>query len=390
MKTHWFLKWALSLAAVLVIPTVWGQIKPAHTANDTAVSSAEVNAFMQGIKQDTNGTAPWTLIPSNPKRVPLLLTAIEREPAGPWVMYLQGICFGDEHNRAARLSPDQRAPVYAHAIEYLTSARLTVSNAWQANPTNRALKDSLGTLDAALALAFVESGTRLAEARALADSLLAANTVTNWNYGNLIYSMHSLLGRIALREADLTQARHHLEESGKTPGSPQLNSFGPDFVLARELLEKGEREAVLAHLDRVEAFWAKPDRNPPGPLTGHHQKELSAWRQAIQAGQIPTDGKWQVASPVMVDSTPVDEVAVRNARRQICTNQLKFIEMAKQQWALEKQKPEEAVPTAADLADFLQGGKLPACPDGGSYTLGPLNQKPRCSRPGHELPTNSN
>jgi hypothetical protein len=66
------------------------------------------------------------------------------------------------------------------------------------------------------------------------------------------------------------------------------------------------------------------------------------------------------------------------------------MDAAKQQWALDRQKPEDAVPTAADLKPYLAGGKLPACPEGGNYALGPLTQKPRCSQPGHELPADNN
>jgi hypothetical protein len=51
------------------------------------------------------------------------------------------------------------------------------------------------------------TGTRTKEACALAEAVLASNTVPNWNYGNLIYGMHSLLGRIALGEGDVAAAK---------------------------------------------------------------------------------------------------------------------------------------------------------------------------------------
>lgn len=350
-------------------------------ASNTVVSPAEVGAFMQSFQQDPNASFK---ISTNPNRVPLLLAAIGREPAGPWVHYLQGFCFGSEHASAQRLPSAQRPEIYAQGIRYLTAAKETVSKASRASSQDRKLKDNLGTLEAGLALAYVESGTRNKEARAIAETLLAANTVTNWNYGNLIYAMHSLLGRIALREGDLAAAKRHLAESGKTPGSPQLNSFGPDLVLAGELLQRGERDAVLQHLDQIAVFWANTEDN--SRLAQDHQKKIETWKLMIRAGRIPDDHQWQVAGLSLVDSEPTDQTAVRNARRQICVNQLKQIEMAKQSWAVDKDKPKDAAPTVADLAGYLPGGKFPKCLDGGTYVIGKVNQDPRCSVAGHELP----
>ncbi|MFZ4526803.1 MAG: hypothetical protein ACOYOE_15075 [Chlorobium sp.] len=365
------------LVVTLAALATTAQPRPAANTANAAVSAAEVTAFMQAPQGLFDGSF-------DPKRVALLLAAIEREPADRWATFLQAYAFGSEHARAWTLPPADRAEVYTRAIEYLTAARETVSRALQAKPGNRELKGNLGTLDAGLALAYVESGTRAKEARAIAETLLASNTVTNWNYGNVIYEMHSLLGRIALREGDMAAARRHLAESGQTPGSPQLDSFGPDFVLAGELLQKGERDAVLAHLDKVAVFWANPDRSPRS--AAEHQKKLDTWKQTIRAGGIPDDPQWRVARLLLVDSKPTDGTAVRNARRQICGNQLKWIELAKQNWALDKQKPEDTTPTVEDLAGYLQGGRLPKCPDGGSYVIGKLNQAPSCSVAGHELP----
>lgn len=376
---------AQSLAVILAAPAATAQTRPVTTASNATVSTAEVTAFMQSFQQDPGASFK---ISANPKRVPLLLAAIEREPAGPWVFYLQGFCFGSEHASAQKLPPAQRSAAYTRAIEYLSAAKETVFKASRADPQKRGLKDNLGTLDAGLALAYVESGTRSKEARAIAEALLASNTVTNWNYGNLIYHLHSLLGRIDLREGDVAGAKRHLAASGKTPGSPQLNSFGPDFVLAGELLRKGERDAVLAHLDSVAVFWGNASANPRPGL--EHQKKIDDWKQTIRSGQIPDDHQWRVAGLSSVDSSPVDEAAVRNARRQACINQLRLIDGAKRQWALEKQQPEDATPTVEDLAACFPAGKFPKCPDGGSYVIGKVSQNPRCSVAGHEAPKRPN
>ena len=86
----------------------------------------------------------------------------------------------------------------------------------------------------------------------------------------------------------------------------------------------------------------------------------------------------------------MDETAVRNARRQTCANQLNQIAVAKQTWALEKAKQEDATPTVADLAGYLEGGKFRKCPDGGNYVIGNVSENPRCSVAGHDFPKRPN
>jgi uncharacterized protein YoxC len=72
------------------------------------------------------------------------------------------------------------------------------------------------------------------------------------------------------------------------------------------------------------------------------------------------------------------------AQANACINNLRQIDSAKQQWALEKGKTEAAIPTAQDLAAYLRG-VLPKCPAGGSYTLNAIIANPTCSIPGHAL-----
>lgn len=58
----------------------------------------------------------------------------------------------------------------------------------------------------------------------------------------------------------------------------QLNSFGPNMLLAKELLLAGERDAVLAYIDACGRFWE------------HDAGSLWAWRRIINAGGIPNFG----------------------------------------------------------------------------------------------------
>lgn len=78
--------------------------------------------------------------------------------------------------------------------------------------------------------------------------------------------------------------------------------------------------------------------------------------------------------------------AVMVANANACINNLRQIDAAKQQWALEKNKDATDVPTAQDLASYFKDGVLPVCPDGGTYTINAVGMLPTCSVPGHVLP----
>ena len=76
------------------------------------------------------------------------------------------------------------------------------------------------------------------------------------------------------------------------------------------------------------------------------------------------------------------QVSMQNA----CINNLREIQAAKNEWALENSKEPGAVPTEYDLTPYLRDGKFPVCPAGGSYTIGAVSNAPTCSIPGHKLP----
>jgi len=116
------------------------------------------------------------------------------------------------------------------------------------------------------------------KADAYANELLseANSNKTNWNYGNAVFHGNMILGQVALkRDNNASQAESYLLTAGKTPGSPQLNSFGPNMSLAKDLLIAGERDSVVDFLDECANFW-KADGG-----------KLSDWKNTIQSGGIP-------------------------------------------------------------------------------------------------------
>jgi hypothetical protein len=130
-----------------------------------------------------------------------------------------------------------------------------------------------------LATTAFEAG-ETAKAQQYASELLqsAQKLKNNWNYGNAVHKGNIVLGRIALRQGDIASAKEHLLAAGETPGSPQLNSFGPNMTLAKELLEKGERDIVLAYLQSCAKFWKMGTDS------------LQSWAATVKAGGIPEFG----------------------------------------------------------------------------------------------------
>ncbi len=129
------------------------------------------------------------------------------------------------------------------------------------------------------AMASVEKDA-LDEAEQYAKELLlrAESHRNDWNYGNAIHKGHLVLGRVALRRDDIEAAKAHLLAAGKTPGSPQLNSFGPNMTLAKELLEQGETQAPIAYFNLCAAFWQ---------MDGG---QLQQWEKLAEQGLVPDFG----------------------------------------------------------------------------------------------------
>jgi hypothetical protein len=80
----------------------------------------------------------------------------------------------------------------------------------------------------------------------------------------------------------------------------------------------------------------------------------------------------------------------RVADENICINNLRGIFQAKAEWAQINHKLPTDIPTITDLIGtnkFLLRS-IPVCPFGGTYTIGAVNENPKCSLAtrGHKLP----
>jgi|ERR1043165_2914431 prepilin-type N-terminal cleavage/methylation domain-containing protein len=79
-------------------------------------------------------------------------------------------------------------------------------------------------------------------------------------------------------------------------------------------------------------------------------------------------------------------VRARNSSQtNACINNLRQIDSATQQWALETGASDATAPTSAVYA-YIKGGVVPKCPANGKYTLGAdVTKTPTCNIGGHTL-----
>ena len=89
---------------------------------------------------------------------------------------------------------------------------------------------------------------------------------------------NTILGRVALRSGDVPGAKQYLLDSSGPLARSDVAVSGPTLVLAKELLQKGEKEAVLQYLDNCLSLW------PRG------ESVLQLWIDDIKNGKTPNFG----------------------------------------------------------------------------------------------------
>jgi tetratricopeptide (TPR) repeat protein len=89
---------------------------------------------------------------------------------------------------------------------------------------------------------------------------------------------NTILGRTALRSGDIAGAKQYLLDSSGPLAEKDVSISGPTLVLAKELLQHGEREVVLQYLDNCLSLW------PRG------EGVLQLWIADIKNGKTPNFG----------------------------------------------------------------------------------------------------
>jgi len=98
------------------------------------------------------------------------------------------------------------------------------------------------------------------------------------SYANHVSNI--ILGLIALNEDKVIEAKEHLLAAAQISGGPDplLTTFGPNMLLAKKLIEKGERETVIQYFDLCAKFWERENGR------------LEKWKNTVNQGGMPDFG----------------------------------------------------------------------------------------------------
>jgi len=112
----------------------------------------------------------------------------------------------------------------------------------------------------------------------------------------------------------------------------------------------------------------------------------------LTIGNSSAGGKEMISGLMMAPAALLTAVAIPSfmkAKSQSvqnsCINNMRMIEAAKEQWALEKNKNTGDAVVESEVLKYLKGNKLPVCPQGGKYTMHAVGQNCECSIPGHKM-----
>ena len=77
------------------------------------------------------------------------------------------------------------------------------------------------------------------------------------------------------------------------------------------------------------------------------------------------------------------------AQKNACINNLRQIDGAKEQWALETRASEGTATAGSEDAinEYIKGETTPICPANGTYTYGAVGEDPDCDVDLHDLPS---
>lgn len=192
-------------------------------------------------------------------------------------------------------------------------------------------------------------------------------------------------------------------------GGPSLRNNEQFKALAAHLPSEGNSFTYLS--DRLGKEYMKFQQNMIPAGDGPSPQQFSVLLQKLSTPAITasvfqnTDEGWlttSVGNQSVADALSIGSVAVvgllaaiaipnfvkarATAQKNSCIANLRQIDGATQQWALENKKKATDKPDAKAILEYLRNSRMPECPAGGIYKLGEqISHSPTCSHAGHKL-----
>ena len=148
-----------------------------------------------------------------------------------------------------------------------------------------------------------------------------------------------------------------------------------------ERLQKDSHE-VLKLRNQVQLLRGEQDKLKQSAQSAQNQSQQAQARIEAVQDQLTAARQAAAAKPAL----PIESAEDQTVR---CINLLRQMDAAKNQWALQNNKTDDAIPTERDISPFIKldaDGNIPKCPAGGTRTINAVNVTPTCSIAGHVLP----
>ncbi len=119
--------------------------------------------------------------------------------------------------------------------------------------------------------------------------------------------------------------------------------------------------------------------------TSFRATECSAHGIGVRLRTASSNSKWEKFKRACLRN-PFVRRSRATGTRNSCVANLKQIDGAKQQWAIDERKGGGDVPSERELfGRALYIKRAPVCPEGGKYRIGNVRENPRCTVAGHSL-----
>ncbi|MDB6028602.1 MAG: hypothetical protein JWM68_4825 [Verrucomicrobiales bacterium] len=223
-------------------------------------------------------------------------------------------------------------------------------------------------------VAIFASITATGVAGVITTATATTHTTMNWITAKIISA--------ALAAALVSATGTYLVSGGKTK---QLQRENQKLMASQKQLTTERDEALAA---------SRQQENAPARLQSDNAELLRLRgevgvlrRQAAEAekSHASTGAARQLRSPTTTTAATQTQSSPQEDKMR-CINQLRQMDGAMEQFALEYHLGRTNLITEENIAPYIRGNKLPECPSGGTYAFKSLTEPPTCSVPGHALP----